>query len=141
MDKKINVKHMNGWEVYEHSSPKITSPVMICGMPGIGNVGKICIDILIEGTKAVLIKSFHSKHLPNSVFVNEENLIDLPKLSLYYKKINNKDFLFLTGDVQPVDEQSSYDFTELVIQIFKEYKGDHILTTGGIGLSVVPEHP
>lgn len=137
----MKTKQVGEWEIVEHSSPKIIKPILIEGMPGIGNVGKISMDILIEETKAVLISSFYSKYLPNSVFVNENNLIDLPKIGLYYKRIKNQDYLFLTGDVQPVNEHASYSFSELIIKLFKEYNGKHILTLGGIGLNIIPENP
>ena len=137
----MKTKHINEWELVEHVNPKISTPILIEGMPGIGNVGKISMDIIIEETKAVLITSFYSKHLPNSVFVNEDNLIDLPKIALYYKKINGQDYLFLTGDVQPVTEQASYSFSDIIIQIFKEYNGKHIVTLGGIGLNIIPDNP
>jgi uncharacterized protein (TIGR00162 family) len=139
--KIISTKIINDWEIVEYSSPKIISPILIEGMPGIGNVGKIAMDILVEETKAVLIKSFYSKNLPNSVFVNEDNLVDLPKISLYYKRINSQDYFFLTGDVQPVTEYSSYTFSELIVEMFKSYNGKFMVTLGGIGLSNVPEHP
>jgi uncharacterized protein len=137
----MKVKHINEWEIIEHTAPKIKDPVLIEGMPGIGNVGKISMDILIEETKAVLVTSFYSKNLPNSVFVNENNLIDLPKIGLYYKRINGQDYLFLTGDVQPVTESASYSFCDIIIQMFKDMNGKHIVTLGGIGLSNIPETP
>lgn len=136
-----NIKHIDEWEIIEHTNPKITKPILIEGMPGIGNVGKISMDILIEETKAVLITSFYSKYLPNSVFVNENDLVDLPKIGLYYKRIKNQDYLFLTGDVQPVTEHASYSFSELIIKLFKEYNGKHIVTLGGIGLNIIPDNP
>jgi proteasome assembly chaperone (PAC2) family protein len=110
-------------------------------MPGIGNVGKIVMDVLIEETKAVLMTTFYSKNLPNSVFVNEDNLIDLPKIAMYYKKIDGQDFLFLTGDAQPVTEHASYTFSEIIINICKELDCKYIITLGGIGLKNIPETP
>jgi len=137
----MKTKYIDEWEIVEHSNPKISKPILVEGMPGIGNVGKISMDILIEETKAVLITSFYSKYLPNSVFVNEDNLVDLPKIGLYYKRIKNQDYLFLTGDVQPVTEHASYSFSELIINLFKEYNGKHMVTLGGIGLNVIPDNP
>lgn len=129
------------WTITKHSSIKITAPILIEGMPGIGNVGKISMDMLIEETRAKLWMSFFSHDLPNSVFVNEHNLVDLPKISIYSKRIRNQDYLFLTGDVQPITESSSYEFCEMIIQLFKDQGGKHILTLGGIGLAEIPESP
>jgi proteasome assembly chaperone (PAC2) family protein len=129
------------WEITQYAHPKMQKPILIEGMPGIGNVGKISMDILIEGTHAQLFMTFFSHQLPSSVFVNHHNLIELPKLCLYYKKIGTQHFLFLTGDVQPISEQSSYEFSEIIAEQFKNLEGSHIVTLGGIGLGSIPEQP
>jgi len=137
----MKTKNIDEWEIIEHANPKMLHPILIEGMPGIGNVGKISMDVLIDELKATLITSFYSKNLPNSVFVNEDNLVDLPKIVMYYKKINGQDFLFLTGDVQPVTEHASYTFSDIIIQICKDFDCRHIVTLGGIGLKNIPDNP
>lgn len=130
------------WKITQNNNKlNIRNPILIEGLPGIGNVGKIVMDILIEKTKAEKVFSFFSYGLPNSVFVNEKNLIELPKMELYYKKINNTDFLFLTGDVQPVSEVDSYEFCEIILDLLKKYGCEYIITFGGIGLNSIPEKP
>lgn len=129
------------WEIKTIKKTSLNSPIMIEGLPGIGNVGKIVMDFLIEKTKAVKIMQFFSPELPNSVFISQNNLVELPKLELYYKKIKGQDFLFLTGDVQPVTEKASYEFCDIVCAYFKKNNGKYIITMGGIGLNEIPENP
>lgn len=129
--------------------PTLHNPVLLEGLPGIGNVGKIAVDFLIEEFRAEKLYSFFSYKFPYSVFVNEHNLVEMPQLALYYKKFNGKrkgssaprDLLLLTGDIQPIDEESCYLFCEEVIKIAKQFKCSEIITTGGIGLQTVPEKP
>ena len=132
---------MNNFIVKHISKPKITNPVLIEGLPGIGNVGKIAIDFLIESVKAKKIIEISSHYFPHSVFINEDNLIDLPVISVYHKNINKIDFLFLVGDVQPIDEPSCYDFCDTVLDILKSFKGKEVVTLGGIGLQKIPKKP
>jgi len=40
-----------------------------------------------------------------------------------------------------VTEHASYAFSEVILKIFKEYSGKHIVTLGGIGLNTIPENP
>jgi len=132
------------WEITKESKePKLNNPIFIEGLPGIGNVGKIAVDFLIEEFKAKKLSSFFSHKFPHSVFVNEENLVESPKLELYYKKFNGskKDLLLLTGDIQPIDEESCYSFCEEILRIVKKYNCSEIITTGGIGLQQIPEKP
>jgi uncharacterized protein len=129
----------------EDKKPTLNKPIFIEGLPGIGNVGKIAADFLIEELKAKKLFSFFSHRFPHSVFVNENNLIDMPKIEIYYKKYSKnskkKDVLILTGDIQPIDEESCYTFCEVLLNIIKEFKCSQIITTGGIGLQSMPEHP
>src|SRR3989338_2715122 len=127
------------WEVTAETKnlPTLNNPVIIEGLPGIGNVGKIAVDFLIEELKAKKLYTFFSHKFPHSVFVNEDNLVEVPKLELYYKRFGNsnkKDLLLLTGDIQPIDEESCYSFCEEIIAIAKKFKCSEIITTGGIGL-------
>jgi len=119
----------------------MTNPVLIEGLPGIGNVGKIAMDFIVENTKAKKIIEISSHYFPHSVFVNEDHLIDVPVLSIYHKKVGKDDFLFLAGDVQPIDESSCYEFCEAVADIVQNYKGKEIVTLGGIGLQKIPKKP
>jgi hypothetical protein len=131
----------DSWKVTVFNQKKFVSPILIEGLPGIGNVGKIVVDYIIEETKAEKIMDFFSYSLPNSVFVNENNLVGLPKLELYYKKLNNQDYLFLAGDVQPATEDGSYSFTELILDIVEKHGCKEIITLGGIGLAEIPLKP
>ncbi len=130
------------WKINFHSDITPNNPVFIEGLPGIGNVGKIVVDFLIEKTGAELLASFFSYALPNSVFVNENNLVELPKIELYYSVVGDQELLFLTGDVQPVDEVASYLFCESILKnVVGKFGVQRIITLGGIGLQEDPEKP
>ena len=129
------------FEVKQFSNPELKNPVLIEGLPGIGNVGKISVDFMIDSLNAKKFIEIHSNSFPNSVFINENNLINLPTINLYYKKLKNKDLIFLAGDIQPLDEKACYEFCNLIIEIFKKYKGKEIITLGGIGMPKIPKDP
>src|SRR3989339_1243836 len=100
------------WEVTKETkeNPSFNRPILIAGLPGIGNVGKISVDFLVEELKAKKMYSFFSYKFPHTVFINNKHLIEMPKLEIYYKTFKDKktpDLLILTGDIQPVDEESS----------------------------------
>ena len=135
---------MSSWQIVRIGTlPKLRDPVFIEGLPGIGNVGKVAIDFIIDGTKAKKIFDIYSHVFPHSVFVTEDNLIELPKISMYYKKMPNKkrDILLLGGDVQPTDEVPSYEFSEKILDMIEKFHCREIVTLGGIGLPVVPKKP
>ncbi len=132
------------WEVTaeEKTLPQLKNPILIEGLPGIGNVGKITADFLIEELKAKKLYSFFSYKFPHSVFVNDKNLVEMPKLGIYYQQFGGgrkHDLLFLTGDIQPIDEESCYAFCDEVLKIAQQHKCAYVITTGGIGLQSIPE--
>ncbi len=131
------------WTVdYEKNAPKkLNKPILIEGLPGIGHVGKVAIDYVIDELKAKKLATFFSYTMPNSVFINEKNIVELPTIEMYYKKMKKQDLLLLSGDVQPLDEQSCYSFTDAVLDLFQKFTGTEVITTGGIGLSQVPREP
>ncbi|MEM2121628.1 MAG: PAC2 family protein [Candidatus Woesearchaeota archaeon] len=132
------------WKVIETSKfnkRELNNSWLIEGLPGIGNVGKIAVDFMIEQLKPKTIYEFSSYSMPPYVYVKENNLIDMPKIELSYKVINNKSLLFLSGDFQPMEETSSFEFAETVINLFQKLRGSKIITLGGIGLSSIPKEP
>jgi len=129
------------FNVKQYSNPKLKNPVLIEGLPGIGNVGKIVVDFIIDGLNAKKLLEINSDSFPNSVFVNELNLIDIPKIELFYKKLKNRDLLLLAGDVQPSDEKSCYEFCYKILDIIKKYGCKEVITLGGIGLPNIPKTP
>ena len=134
------------WQVTQETKtlPKLNNPLFVEGLPGIGNVGKIAVDFLVEEFKAKKLYSFFSYKFPHSVFVGENNLVEMPKVEIYYKQFKNKnkrDLILLVGDIQPIDEESCYTFCDEILKIAKHYKCSEVITTGGIGLQEMPEKP
>ena len=130
------------WQVKSvGKTPTMKDAVLIEGLPGIGNVGKVAVDFIIEELKAKKIYEFFSYSFPHTVFVNEENLVELPTIEMYYAKNHKYQLLLLAGDIQPTDEVSSYEFSDVILNIAEKFNAKNIITLGGIGLPAIPEKP
>lgn len=129
------------FKIKNFARPKLKNPILIEGLPGMGNVGKIAVDFLIDNLQAKKLLEINSYNFPNSVFVNEKNLVELPKIEIFYKNLKDQSLLLLSGDVQPTDEKSCYNFCETILDLLKDYKGSEIITLGGIGLPEPPKKP
>jgi len=135
---------MNTWKLnYIGKKPDLKDPVLVEGLPGIGNVGKIALDFIVDELGAKKIAEFQSYALPHSVFVNEDNLVDLPSIEVFAKQFKDgkRDLLLIAGDVQPLDEQSCYQFSDTVLDMATEFGCKEIVTLGGIALKQVPKNP
>ena len=129
------------WKIKQLAKVDLNNTILIGGLPGIGNVGKIAIDFMIDVLKAKKMFEFSSYKLPHCVFVNEKNIIELPTIEVFYKKVKNTSLLLLSGDIQPLDEPSCYEFCNKVLDLFQQYKGKEIISLGGIALDKNPKFP
>ena len=127
------------WKISQINKVNVKNPILIEGLPGVGNVGKIAVDFIIDSLKAKKIFEITSYNFPHCVFVNEDNLVELPAIEIFHKKVGNKDFLFLAGDIQPLDERSCYEFCDNILDLFEQIKGKEIITLGGIALDRIPK--
>ncbi len=129
------------WMYVKTASVQLKNPVLIEGLPGIGNVGKVTADFIIDQLKAKKIFEFHGRSIPHSVFVTEKNLVELPRIELFAVKAKHRDILILAGDVQPLSEEACFEFCELVLHVCKDLGCKDIIALGGIGLKQVPKNP
>jgi uncharacterized protein len=133
---------MNSWKIVQFGKvPQLNNPLFIEGLPGIGNVGKVAIDFMIDELEAIKIYEITSSTFPHSVFVNEKNLVELPTVEVFYKKMKGRDLLLLGGDVQPIDEAGCYQFSNNVLDLLEKHGVKELITLGGIGLSDIPQKP
>ncbi len=129
------------WELKRISKVKMKDPILIEGLPGMGNVGKIVVDYMIDALHAEKMYEMYSYDLPHCVFVNEENVVELPSVSVYYKNLGKRTLLLLAGDIQPPNENSCYEFCNTVLDTLEKANAKEIITLGGIGLASVPKNP
>src|SRR3989338_8000518 len=129
------------WDIKKVANTAFKNPILIEGLPGVGNVGKIAVDFLIEKLNAQKILECSSYDLPHCVFVNEENTIELPMIDIYHAKVGSRSVLFLAGDIEPTSEKSCYEFCHTLLDKFNNVKNMEIVTLGGIALPSIPESP
>ena len=121
--------------------PKLRNPILVEGLPGIGSVGKIAIDYLVDNLKSELLYKIHSYNFHPSVLLNSESFVELPAVNMHVSKGKNRDIVFLSGDVQPLDERASYEFCEKILDLAQELGCSEVITLGGIGLPTEIKNP
>ncbi len=117
------------------SEAKLTRPILVVGLPGIGNVGKLVAEHLKSEFDAEKLATLYSNHFPHKVAMLKNGGIRLVSNRFYYirsKKKNGRDIVILTGDDQAVTPEGQYEVNEKIVSFFKEkLKGDFIYTIGG----------
>ena len=124
--------------------PKLTNTILIEGLPGVGNVGKLAAEHLIEQLDAKKFADVYSKHFPPQVLVGNDGVIKLVNNELYYwkaKKENQFDLIILSGDYQGLSSEGQYELADFIVNIAKEFGVKKIMTLGGYGFGKVIDNP
>lgn len=110
---------------------KLKDPIMIVGLPGIGNVGKYVADYLVEFLNASPIIEIYSKYFPPQVLIQTDNTVSFLKNIICLAHTENHDYLFLVGDYQSTESKGHYDLCIIYIDIALEFRINKIITLGG----------
>ncbi len=123
--------------------PELKDPVLIEGLPGVGNVGKIAAEYLKDNLDTKLMVEIFSKHLPPQVLMKGDGTLYLVRNQLwYYKDPKGKnDLIFLVGDYQGMSSEGQYELSYKVLEIAKEFGVKRIFTLGGYGTGQLADKP
>jgi uncharacterized protein (TIGR00162 family) len=124
------------------SEPDLKEPVLIEGLPGVGNVGKLAAEHLIDKLKAKKFANIYSRFFPPQVLVGKDGVVRLVSNDLFYvkkDKTNKTDIIFLVGDYQGLTPEGQYEISIKILDIAEKYKIKKIFTLGGYGLGRMVE--
>jgi hypothetical protein len=124
--------------------PKLKNPILIEGLPGIGNVGKLAVEHLVDSINALKFAELYCKDFPPQVFINSDGTTELVKNEFYYWKAKNKnqrDLVLLTGDYQGLSSQGQYELVEKILDIVEKLGVKEMFTLGGYGLGHEIKNP
>jgi len=124
--------------------PDLENAILIEGLPGVGNVGKLAVEHLIDEIDAEKFAEIHSLHFPPQVLVDEHGLSKLVNNRLYYKKdvgLDDVDLVFLTGDYQGMTPQGQYQLTDRILSVSKELGVETVFSLGGYSHGDIVDKP
>ncbi len=110
---------------------KLKNPILIEGLPGIGNVGRLAAGYLVSELKMKKFAELYSPHFLPLVILHENAVAQLLKCDFYYYISKNRDFVILTGDTQSVSPEGHYDVCEKIIDFAEKMGVREIITLGG----------
>lgn len=120
---------------------KLEDPILIEGLPGVGHVGKLVAEHIVEELNAEKIVEIYSPHFPPQVLINDDFTAELVKNEVYaYKSDNKIDILIVVGDHQSVTNEGHYEISGIILDIAQEYDVKRIYTLGGYGTGQLVEN-
>jgi uncharacterized protein len=123
--------------------PNLDAPIFIEGLPGVGNVGKLAAEHIIESLHLVKFAEMYSKFLPPQVMVGEDGRINLVRHDFYYckREAPEKDLIILTGDFQGLTPEGQYKLSHETIKMVKGLGASMVITLGGFGVIRMVSEP
>jgi len=101
--------------------PRAPKPVLVCGLPGSGYVGKLAADHLVSTLKLRKVAEYSSSTFPPQVSVKEDGTVDPPRGTLFYAAVKRSRGLFVfTADAQPTTSEGEYELSDAVVKFVKK---------------------
>ncbi len=107
------------------------NPVLIEGLPGIGYVGKLAVDHLIEELEAEEFAEITSPYFPHHVKISSDGVMEQVKISFYYAEVDDRDLIILGGDVQATSSKGHYEVTNKLLDVVEDFGVKQIFTLAG----------
>jgi uncharacterized protein (TIGR00162 family) len=123
--------------------PELNEPILVEGLPGVGNVGKLAAEHLVDQLKATKFAEIHSKYFPPQVLLDDDGVIRLVSNDLYYVRGegDRPDLIILVGDYQGLTPEGQYELSDFMLKVAIDHKVRRVYTLGGYGIGRMVDNP
>lgn len=123
---------MDEVEVEWFGDVDFSDPVVIEGLPGVGHVGKLAAEHLIEEYDSRHLCRVYSEHFPPQVKVDDGGIASLAAADFYSVPAGDRGVVVLVGDYQATEGIGHYRLTEAFLDVAESVGGAEILALGGV---------
>ena len=110
----------------------LESPVLVEGLPGVGHVGKLAAEHLLEELDGDLVRRVYSEHFPPQVTVDDESVATLACAEFHAVETEGRDVLVLTGNHQANEGVGHYRLTDAFLDVAEEFGVERVYALGGV---------
>ncbi|MDI6884144.1 MAG: PAC2 family protein [Hadesarchaea archaeon] len=116
--------------------PKLKRPVMVAGLPGIANIGKLAAEYLVHKLKAVKFAELYSEHFPEWA-IQEGGAVRMLKADFFYARPRGvkHDIILATADAQAASPAGQYALTGEILDLAERHGADTVATMAAYVLS------
>ncbi|WP_418284965.1 proteasome assembly chaperone family protein [Halorubrum sp. DTA46] len=123
---------MDDIEIDEVATPELDDPVLIEGLPGVGHVGKLAAEHLLEEFDSELVRRVYSTEFPPQVNVDGDGVAELTCAEFHAVETDGADMLVLTGDHQAGSNAGHYRLTSTFLDIAESFGTTRAYALGGV---------
>jgi len=111
---------------------KFRNPILVEGLPGMGYVGRIAVEHMIEQLGAEKFAEIYSPSFPHHVAIEKSGIMRLLRNDLYWADCGRKHVIFWVGDAQPLTPEGHYDVVREVLDFAQKSGVRQVFTLGGL---------
>lgn len=123
---------MDELDIETVADPELDNPVLIEGLPGVGHVGKLAAEHLLEEHESQLVRRVYSEHFPPQVSIGDDGVSELVCAEFYAVTTDEQDLLVLTGDHQAQTNAGHYRLTDTFLDVASAFGVDRVFALGGV---------
>jgi len=110
----------------------LDDPAFVEGLPGVGHVGKLAAEHILEEIDGELIRRIYSEHFPPQVTVDTDGVTELANAALYAVETGGRDLLVLTGNYQAQDTGGHYRLADAFLDLAESLGSSELYALGGV---------
>ncbi|WP_152040527.1 proteasome assembly chaperone family protein [Salinigranum salinum] len=143
---------MDDIEIETLADPELSDPVLIEGLPGVGHVGKLAVEHLLEEFDSEVVRRVFATEFPPQVTI-EDGVAELASAEIHAVDIpaaddetddaddGDVDLLVLTGDHQAQTNAGHYRLTEAFLDVAAGFDVERVFALGGVPTGELVEEP
>lgn len=136
---------MGSTRIYFSERPELSKPVLIEGLPGVGNVGKVAADFMCQSLGGRRFATVFSENFPPQASLDGECVCSLARNELYCARgvgDAGRDVVFLLGDCQGTTPAGQFEVCDdLMDEVVLRLDVSFVYTLGGYGTGAIVEEP
>lgn len=132
---------MDEIEVETVADPELRDPVLVEGLPGVGHVGKLAVEHLLEELDSELVRRVFADEFPPQVSIDDDGVAELANAEFYAVDAGDRDILVLTGDHQAQSNAGHYHLTDAFLDIAEEFGVERGFALGGVPTGELVDDP
>ncbi|MEE3082691.1 MAG: PAC2 family protein [Candidatus Thermoplasmatota archaeon] len=94
--------------------------MMLAAVPGVGNVGKLVLDTMVEHYDSRLLAKIIHPDLPPHATMSSEGLLTPPHLAVHAIEVGGGEIIAITGTGQPMTPRGQHELAEAILKMAKE---------------------
>lgn len=110
---------------------KLHNPILVEGLPGIGNVGRVAAGYLASEMKMKKFAELYSPHFLPLVILHDDAVVQLLRCEFFYHRGKERDVVILTGDTQSIDPEGHYEVADAILDFAEDLGVKELITLGG----------